>query len=51
MGAPENNALFIQVTGYSNADGQGKPFFFTPEIRVGDRQADFLGHRSHETSF
>ena len=23
------NALFIQVTGYSNADGQGKPFFFS----------------------
>jgi hypothetical protein len=48
------NGLFIQATGYSNADGRGKPFFllfFTQEIRVGDRRANFLVPRSHETSF
>jgi len=43
--------LLIHLTGYFNADGQGKPFFNNQEIRVGDLQADFLGHRSHETSF
>jgi hypothetical protein len=37
--------LLVYLTGYSKANGQGKPFFFTREIGLGHPNTNLLGYR------